>query len=116
MATGHAASVDRIAGHLGDEADSLLAHVCKGVPKGTLTLPGPDHLDRVFTVSDRKPQVLVNPLSLVAPGIFREMFQMTPSQSVTPPRRGPRSSSELKSRSSSAPAAPAVVVRNFLRL
>ena len=48
MATVHAASVDRIAGHLGDEADSLLSHVCKGVPKASLTLPGPDHLDRVF--------------------------------------------------------------------
>jgi hypothetical protein len=31
------------------------------------------------------PQVIVNPLSLVAPGIFREMFQMTnPSTSVQP--------------------------------
>ena len=32
-----------------------------------------------------QPQVLVNPLSLVAPGILREMFQMTnPSPTVTP--------------------------------
>ncbi len=36
------------------------------------------------------PEVLVNPLSLVAPGIFREMFQMTPNQSVTPPRAAPQ--------------------------
>ena len=33
-----------------------------------------------------QPEVLVNPLSLVAPGIFREMFQMTPNQRVVPPR------------------------------
>jgi len=32
-----------------------------------------------------QPQVIVNPLSLVAPGIFREMFQMTnPTPRVTP--------------------------------
>jgi hypothetical protein len=40
-----------------------------------------------------QPQVLVNPLSLVAPGILREMFQMTnPSPTVTPrPSLAPRS-------------------------
>jgi hypothetical protein len=39
-----------------------------------------------------QPQVLVNPLSLVAPGILREMFQMTnPSPTVTPgPTVAPR--------------------------
>ena len=60
MATVHASSIDRIASHLGDDADSLLSFTCKGVPKGGLTLPGPDHIDRVFAISDRKPQVLVN--------------------------------------------------------
>lgn len=43
------------------------------------------------------PEVLVNPLSLVAPGIFREMFQMTPSQSVTPPRAAPQPSTGPRS-------------------
>lgn len=53
-----------------------------------------------------RPEVLVNPLSLVAPGIFREMFQMTPSQSVTPPRAAPqRPSSGQGPRSSKSPAA-----------
>lgn len=53
-----------------------------------------------------QPEVLVNPLSLVAPGIFREMFQMTPSQSVTPPRPAPqRPSSGQGPRSSGGPAA-----------
>jgi len=56
-----------------------------------------------------KPQVIVNPLSMIAPGIFREMFQMTnptprvtprsdapaqggPAQSASPPVAGPRRS------------------------
>jgi class I fructose-bisphosphate aldolase len=60
MATVSAASVDRIAELLGSDADSLLSHTCKGVAKEQLTLPGPDHLDRVFGISDRKPNVLVN--------------------------------------------------------
>ncbi len=46
-----------------------------------------------------QPQVLVNPLSLVAPGIFREMFQLTPNQTVTPPRAPAKRSSSSKSRS-----------------
>ena len=37
-----------IQGLLGDEADSLLTHVSKGIPKDDLTLPGPDFVDRVF--------------------------------------------------------------------
>ena len=42
MATVHAAAaVDRIAEHLGDEAESLLSFTCKGVPKEQLHLPGP---------------------------------------------------------------------------
>jgi class I fructose-bisphosphate aldolase len=53
-------TLDRIAGLLGNEADDLLSYTCKGVPKERLTLPGPDHIDRVWTSSDRKPQVLVN--------------------------------------------------------
>ncbi|HEX7180515.1 MAG TPA: class I fructose-bisphosphate aldolase [Thermoanaerobaculia bacterium] len=53
-------TLDRIAGLLGDEADDLLSYTCKGVPKERLTLPGPDHIDRAWASSDRKPQVLVN--------------------------------------------------------
>lgn len=52
-----------------------------------------------------QPEVLVNPLSLVAPGIFREMFQMTPNQTVTPPRGDlQKPPSGTRSRSSGAPA------------
>ncbi len=52
--------IDRITELLGDEADSLLNHTCKGIPKETLHLPGSDHIDRCFGPSDRKPIVLVN--------------------------------------------------------
>ena len=47
-----------IAALLGDDADYLLNHESKGVPKDDLTLPGPDFVDRVFSKSDRSPQVL----------------------------------------------------------
>ncbi len=53
-------TIDRIAGWLGEEADSLLSYTCKGIPKEHLMLPGPDHVDRAWGASDRKPTVLVN--------------------------------------------------------
>jgi len=43
---------------LGDQADDLLGFVCKGIPKESLQLPGPDFVDRVWVQSDRNPQVL----------------------------------------------------------
>ena len=49
-----------IASLLGSEADSLLGHACRGIPKASLHLPGPDFVDRVFAPSDRKPTVLRN--------------------------------------------------------
>jgi fructose-bisphosphate aldolase, class I len=60
MATVHASSIDRIAERLGDDADGLLSFACQGVRRDQLQLPGPDHLDRCFVGSDRKPNVLVN--------------------------------------------------------
>jgi len=53
---------------LGDEADSLLAYECKGIPKDDLTVPGPDIVDRVFRDSDRSPQVLRNLQALYGHG------------------------------------------------
>ena len=38
---------------IGADADKLLNHVCKGIPKETLNLPGPDFIERVVTQSDR---------------------------------------------------------------
>jgi len=43
---------------LGDEARSLLDHVCGTIPKERLHLPGPDFVDRVWSLSDRPPRVL----------------------------------------------------------
>ena len=49
---------------LGAEADSLLTHEAKGIPKEDLVLPGPDYIERVLSLSDRSPQVLRNLQSL----------------------------------------------------
>jgi class I fructose-bisphosphate aldolase len=49
-----------IAALLGADADSLLNHVCKGVPKNLLHLPGPDFVDRIVAPSDRSPNVMRN--------------------------------------------------------
>ena len=43
---------------LGNEAESLLAYQCKGIPRDMLHLPGPDYVDRVVAQKDRKPGVL----------------------------------------------------------
>ncbi len=45
---------------LGEEAESLLTHTCRGIDHTTLHLPGPDFIDRVVADSDRSPQVLRN--------------------------------------------------------
>jgi len=43
---------------LGSEADSLLKHTCKTIPKEMLHLPGPQFVDHVFGMSDRSMPVL----------------------------------------------------------
>ncbi len=40
---------------LGDEAEYLLDHTCKGLPKELVQLPGPDYVSRVIGISDRGP-------------------------------------------------------------
>ncbi|OGB66024.1 MAG: fructose-bisphosphate aldolase [Caldithrix sp. RBG_13_44_9] len=50
----------KIAELLGSDADSLLNHQCKTVPKEKLHLPGPDFIDRTLIGSDRSPNVLRN--------------------------------------------------------
>ena len=57
-----------IAALLGDDADSLLSHVSKGISRDELTLPGPDFLDRVFTTTDRSPQVMRSLASMYGHG------------------------------------------------
>ena len=51
-----------------------------------------------------RPQVMVNPLSIITPGIFREIFQMTPDDPRVQPRDRPGPRGE-GARASSAPAA-----------
>src|SRR5687768_8144925 len=48
----------RIQELLGSEAESLLNHVSKTIPKESLSLPGGDFVDRVWMYSDRTPAVL----------------------------------------------------------
>lgn len=43
---------------LADEADSLLNHVCNGIPKDHLHLPGADYIERVVARKNRLPSVL----------------------------------------------------------
>jgi fructose-bisphosphate aldolase, class I len=60
-------TVDKIAGILGDDA-KLLEHQCTTFPKETLHLPGPDFVNRVYSISDRSPRVLVALQSLFGTG------------------------------------------------
>ncbi len=43
---------------LADEAKTLLHHQCTTIPKRDLVLPGPDFVDRVVALSDRRPRTL----------------------------------------------------------
>lgn len=45
---------------LGNEADDLLSHECKGIPKDQIHAPGPDYVGRIMAVTDRHPAVLRN--------------------------------------------------------
>jgi len=53
-----AVDLSKIQELLGAEADSLLSHVSKTIPKENLHLPGGDFVDRVVAGSDRNPRVL----------------------------------------------------------
>ena len=45
---------------LGEESEFLLGHVCQGIPRELLHLPGPDFVSRVVADTDRGPRVLRN--------------------------------------------------------
>jgi class I fructose-bisphosphate aldolase len=47
-----------IVGLLGAEAESLLSHRCRTIPRESLHLPGPDYVDRVVAEKNRRPGVL----------------------------------------------------------
>ncbi|MFH1790472.1 MAG: class I fructose-bisphosphate aldolase [Candidatus Omnitrophota bacterium] len=50
----------KIADILGNDAADLLKHECKTIPKEQIHLPGPDFIDRIFSISDRSNNVLRN--------------------------------------------------------
>jgi class I fructose-bisphosphate aldolase len=49
-----------IADLLAEEAEYLLDHTCKGIPKSMMHLPGGDYVSRVMAEKDRSPAVLRN--------------------------------------------------------
>ncbi|MFN8377915.1 MAG: class I fructose-bisphosphate aldolase [Anaerolineae bacterium] len=51
-------TIDQIARMLGDDASTLLEFNTPKIPKSALHLPGADFVERVYTHSDRTPQVL----------------------------------------------------------
>jgi class I fructose-bisphosphate aldolase len=53
---------------LGEEAESLLGHTCKTIPKEDLVLPGPDFIDRVVRYTDRPTPVVRNLAQVYATG------------------------------------------------
>ncbi|MCK4341932.1 MAG: class I fructose-bisphosphate aldolase [Phycisphaerae bacterium] len=50
--------MENVLKHLGDKGKALLDHKCTTIPQDSLTLPGPDFVDRVFAASDRPNRVL----------------------------------------------------------
>ena len=61
-------TIKDIEGLLGADTRTLLDHSCKGIPKETIHLPGPDFVDRAFGPSDRPLPVLRNMQSLLGHG------------------------------------------------
>ena len=53
---------------LGYEAEQLLSYESEAICRDDLSLPGPDYIDRVFSQSDRSPQVMRNLQSLLSNG------------------------------------------------
>jgi fructose-bisphosphate aldolase, class I len=53
-------SLSEIEKILGDEAEYLLKHVCRKIPKSALHLPDGNWVDRIFSCSDRNNRVLRN--------------------------------------------------------
>src|SRR5918911_675799 len=58
MATATATSISKLEEILGSDAEGLLEHECKTVPRSMLHLPGPNYVTDVYTLSDRPTKVL----------------------------------------------------------
>jgi class I fructose-bisphosphate aldolase len=61
------ASID-VEAILGVDASQLLEHECRTIPKSTLHLPGPDHVEQIWMGSDRPTRVLASLQSLLDHG------------------------------------------------
>jgi class I fructose-bisphosphate aldolase len=68
MAQASGTTFDHIVSTLGADAESLLQHVCKGIPKEQIRVPAQDHVSATFGASDRNGQVLGNLERLHATG------------------------------------------------
>ena len=68
MATATATAMGRLEELLGGEAQDLLQHRSETIPKEMLHLPGPDFVDRVWTLTDRPTRVLRSLQQLYAHG------------------------------------------------
>jgi class I fructose-bisphosphate aldolase len=53
---------------LGADAEALLSHECRGIPRDRLHLPGPDFVGRVMAQTDRSPVVLRNMQAILNTG------------------------------------------------
>src|SRR5919199_3213564 len=51
-------ALSRVEELLGGDAQQLLEHTARGIPKEHIQVPGPDFVDRVWAQSDRNPRVL----------------------------------------------------------
>ena len=58
----------RIKELLGDEAEDLLTHECRTIPRERIHAPGPDFVDRILSHSDRPVPVLRNFATLLGTG------------------------------------------------
>nr|MDP2470434.1 hypothetical protein [Candidatus Palauibacterales bacterium] len=51
---------DKILELLGDDATHLLEHKCEGITTDRIHAPGPDFVDRVYSITDRNNRTLGN--------------------------------------------------------
>ncbi len=60
--------IEKIQKILDSDADNLLNHKCETISRQSLHLPGPDHVDRVYALSDRPTRVLRSLSALIHSG------------------------------------------------
>ena len=60
MPTSTTSNLEQFRQLLGDEADSLIAHASKTINKDRLHVPSPNHIDDIFSISDRSKDVMKN--------------------------------------------------------